>query len=204
MIRFILGMLFLIMQSNIVFADQYKNIALEAKQHEKEVIMPYLADAIDARRKMTLISDTKPNQPTNKKYPSVIIFVSFSMPDQSLQTILQQAKKIGASVVIRGLIHNSFKETFTKIGEIIKNSNGGGFELNPPLFKKFHIQSVPALVVLPTVDMCANDTICSEENFDVVYGNIPILDGLKAIRDHGNVSQKTASEIISKGSILNA
>jgi conjugal transfer pilus assembly protein TrbC len=128
---------------------------------------------------------------------NVIIFVSFSMPEVSIVDYLREANKIHASVVIRGLIDNSFKETFLKMSSIVKQAGDGGVELNPPLFKKFSITHVPAVVVLPDSQTCSAKKVCSESEFDVVYGDIPLLNGLKEIRDHGSVSQKNANESLS-------
>jgi conjugal transfer pilus assembly protein TrbC len=123
------------------------------------------------------------------EHSTAIIFVSFSMPKQSLIAYLTDAKKIHASVVIRGLVNNSFKKTFTQISELIKQS-GGGVELNPPLFQKFNIHQVPAVVVL-------SDTQNGYENdFDMISGDIPLRAALKEIRDKGIVSTRNANELL--------
>jgi conjugal transfer pilus assembly protein TrbC len=197
------ALLFLILCSLFLTAkaddfNDYLKIALAAKNHEKEAISPYQADAVIARNKMTLIKD-EVNLPidVNTKKPLAILFISFSMPKKSIVAIIKDAKKIGASVVIRGLIHNSFKETFLLMAAIVKEAGGGGVELNPPLFKKYNIKEVPSLVLLPDAQTCSQDKVCPENNFDVVYGDIPLLDGLKVIRDHGSVSKNKAEELLS-------
>lgn len=99
---------------------------------------------------------------------NVIIFVSFSMPEESIKEWIRDAKLIHAPVVIRGLIHNSFKETTHKMAEIVEKERGG-VELNPLLFKKYHIKKVPA-VVLTHGGECLPDQSCDEQ-FNVIYGD---------------------------------
>lgn len=172
---------------------EYTPFAMEAKQQESRVTAPYRQEAamISATQSQHFIGES-----IKQKSPSVIIFVSFSMPEKSIQSYLYDAKKIHADVVIRGLINNSFKETFFKMASIVKQAGGGGVELNPPLFKKFNITNVPAVVVLSDSSSCKAEKMCSEKDFDIVYGDIPILDAIKLIRDHGEVSNKKADELL--------
>src|ERR1700721_885673 len=72
----------------------------------------------------------------------ILIFVSFSMPKESLKGWMDEAEKIHAPLVIRGLVNNSFKETVKKMTELA-NDNHGGVQLDPTLFKAFNIKQVP-------------------------------------------------------------
>lgn len=102
---------------------------------------------------------------------NVIIFISFSMPEESIKGWIRNAKFIHAPVVIRGLIHNSFKETTQKMTEIVKKERGG-VELNPILFRKYHIEKVPA-VVLTHAGECLPNQSC-DERFNVIYGDVEL------------------------------
>lgn len=102
-----------------------------------------------------------------------LVFVSFSMPETSLRQWLSDAHKIGASVVIRGLKNNSFKETAEKIIKLLDKTNQGGLEINPLVFREYHIAKVPAVVVVDE----------SLHNFDIVYGNVSLEYALKIIAD---------------------
>jgi conjugal transfer pilus assembly protein TrbC len=202
MSRFILFILIFLL-SSIARAEDYRAIAVEAEKHRLENIQEYLKIAEEAKNqenkaiinnKVEVEAISKKEVLNSKSHPEVIIFISFSLPQKSIVSLLQDAKRIHASVVIRGLIHNSFKETFTRMASIIKEAGNSGVELNPLLFRKYQINKVPA-VVIPSNQACDLEKICSSENFDVVYGDIPVLNGLKIIRDHGNVSNKKAEEL---------
>lgn len=134
------------------------------------------------------------------KTPAILIFVSFSMPKQSLQSILRDAKKIHASVVIRGLVDNSFQKTYQAIGELVQASGGDGMELNPLWFKRFDIQSVPSVVIVPEGSSCFKQLEACDKNhnYDQMTGNITLFSALKMIRDKGSVTQYIAEEALNK------
>jgi type-F conjugative transfer system pilin assembly protein TrbC len=114
----------------------------------------------------------------NKNAPSsnVLIFVSFSMPTASLRGWLKEADKISAPVVIRGLLHNSFRDTTKAVMDIVSD-NRGGVQLDPTLFKRFHIEKVPAVVVIDSACLAKED--CN--NFNVAYGDVTLDYALREI-----------------------
>lgn len=143
----------------------------------------------------------------HKKTSDLLIFVSFSMPKQSLRLWLEQAKIAGGVLVIRGLVNNSFKETANVIREILGKTKGG-FEVNPIAFKKYKIKVVPAVVVqsdLPT-DMAAcfvgeNEQHNCDGNldaYDVVYGNVSLQRALEGISKKGSVASNKADLILQR------
>ena len=137
------------------------------------------------------------NDVNKKRMPSILIFVSFSMPEKSLEAYLRDAKKIHASVVIRGLIDNSFQKTFQRIAELVKTSGGDGVELNPLWFKHFGIHTVPAVVIVPDESACFTNEICNNKtDFDVMTGDITLSATLRMIRDRGQSTQSIAQEAI--------
>lgn len=116
------------------------------------------------------------NHPKNAS--PIMIFVSFSMPKDSLKGWMDEAKRIHAPVIIRGLIHNSFKETIKKVSELTEN-NKGGLQLNPILFEQYGIEKVPAVVVSHT-DNCLPHQTCQIQ-YDVVYGDTTLKYALMKI-----------------------
>ena len=66
----------------------------------------------------------------------------------------------------------------------------GGVSINPLLFRSFSIRVVPALVITDDQSYCVTKShsknkhvVCPTNNFDVVYGNIPIYKQLKIISE---------------------
>ena len=82
----------------------------------------------------------------------ILIFVSFSMPKASLQQLAQDALKYNAVLILRGLKHNSFKETASELkamgkgGEEDARGFEGSFEINPMLFETYNITHVPVFI----------------------------------------------------------
>lgn len=103
------------------------------------------------------------------------VFVSFSMPSSLLKQVLQQAESENVTAVINGLIDDDFRKTFSTIFELSKSYPRLSFQIDPVAFEKFHIESVPALVV------------DDGDRFDVVYGNLSLRDGLSLISQDGDL-----------------
>jgi len=79
--------------------------------------------------------------PADDKYPDLLVFVSFSMPMETLKTLNQQAIQHGGKLVFRGLVNNSFKEMALKLRELSAEAL-----IDPTLFEKYQITQVPAIV----------------------------------------------------------
>ena len=123
----------------------------------------------------------------------IIIFVSFSMPDESIKGWMKEAEMIHAPVVVRGLIHHSFKETMNKMAALAKD-NHGGVQLDPTLFQRFHIEKVPAVVVSQAKN-CSPDQTCVDD-FDVIYGDVTAEYALTKIANQQDSVSKIAKEAL--------
>ncbi|KJV77352.1 type-F conjugative transfer system pilin assembly family protein [Rickettsia hoogstraalii str. RCCE3] len=77
-------------------------------------------------------------QPKNQIY----IFISFSMPDSALKSYFAEAEQKDIRLIMQGLKNNSFLETKAKADEI-----GISFDIDPNLFEKYQITSVPIVVI---------------------------------------------------------
>lgn len=75
--------------------------------------------------------------------PTVLVFASFSMPEAALKQLASELKKINGALVIRGLINNSFKDTSLYLQKLEI-----GVLLDPTLFDKFNITSVPTFIIV--------------------------------------------------------
>ena len=87
-----------------------------------------------------------PEPSTLKKSESaenVLVFVSLSMPKDSLRTLYAEAEKQNSVLILRGLKNNSFKET----AEVLKELKIAA-SIDPTLFEKYHISAVPTFVMV--------------------------------------------------------
>lgn len=115
----------------------------------------------------------------------VLIFVSFSMPEKSVQQWFEQAKKIHAPLVLRGLVHDSLQDTQARLTPFMSSNEGGGagIIIDPRLFTEYGITRVPAVVVRNTSQACLDETCTHTYPFHVVYGDVGLDAALKEI-DH--------------------
>ncbi len=77
---------------------------------------------------------------------SILVFVSFSMPNIAINELNDQAEKYGAKLILRGLHEKFFQKTAKKILEI--NKDGLKLDINPELFKKYEIKKVPTFIFI--------------------------------------------------------
>ena len=160
---------------------KFENLSNEASRQYRHVI-----DKVKNSRREHFGQTA--HAPFNQPDPQVIVFISLGMPELSIKQIINDAERYEIPVVIRGLYRNSFKETMSRIFNLVRDKNKGGILINPRWFKQYEIQSVPAVVVSQ-----AND-------FDVVYGNVPLKRALEIIAERGELAA-VAKKILEKNGL---
>jgi type-F conjugative transfer system pilin assembly protein TrbC len=118
---------------------------------------------------------------------ALLVFVSFSMPDHVLRALSDQARAVGATLILRGMVNGRLSATQEAALKV--NGAGAGWEINPELFTTFDVQTVPAFVLTGNKRVldegCAPDDegMCSNANtFSKVSGNISIDIALDTMR----------------------
>lgn len=131
------------------------------------------------------------------KINRLLIFVSLSMPKQSLNQLSSQAKKAGGVLVLRGLVNNSWKETAAALMAV--NKQGIALSIDPRLFKIFNVQAVPSFVVLPNDEHPCPTGKCSYSPVaDIISGDISLEYALEAISSEGNAANAVAVQMLQK------
>lgn len=100
----------------------------------------------------------------------ILVFVSFSMGETAIQQYAREARKVGASLVFRGLIGDSLKITALRLQKLAQETQAS-FLIDPTAFRRFGIQKVPAVAV-----------ISDAQSFDVLYGLTTLDYALKRLR----------------------
>lgn len=93
--------------------------------------------------------------PTDDNDPHPLIFVSFSLPEDSLRALLAEAGRTGSPLVLRGLVEDSMQRTAARLGELLgaKNDREAAAEptpslaIDPTLFERFDVDKVPAFIL---------------------------------------------------------
>ncbi|MCS3434233.1 type-F conjugative transfer system pilin assembly protein TrbC [Klebsiella sp. BIGb0407] len=113
----------------------------------------------------------------------LLYFVSFSIPEDTLSNMLNDARRHQAEPVMRGLINDDMKFTAAAILNLVNKGSTDGVQIDPTLFTDYSIKAVPALVVT------------CERGFDVIYGNLKIRQALEKIEKEGDCREE-AKKII--------
>lgn len=111
-----------------------------------------------------------------KAGPKVLIFVSFAMPEPTLQRLVDQAARAGATLVLRGLVNGSIRDTVTRMQALI-GSRRIAVQIDPEAFDRYGITSTPTFVL--AIDSarhgaCASHACDSSLQFVKVSGDVSL------------------------------
>ncbi|EAQ4583318.1 type-F conjugative transfer system pilin assembly protein TrbC [Salmonella enterica subsp. enterica] len=120
---------------------------------------------------------------TEKPASGAVYFVSFSIPEEGLKRMLGETRRYGIPATLRGMLNNDLKATANAVLSLVKDGATDGVQIDPTLFSKYDIRSVPSLVVY-----------CSQ-GYDVVRGNLRIKQALEKVATAGDCRQ-AAGEIL--------
>lgn len=122
---------------------------------------------------------------SNQEKPTegALYFVSFSIPEEGLKRMLHETRQYGIPATMRGLINNDMKTTSDAVMQLVKDGVTDGVQIDPTLYAKYNIRSVPALVV-----RC-------QAGYDVVRGNIRVKQALEKVAETGDCAQ-TARQML--------
>jgi len=129
------------------------------------------------------------------KLNKLLIFISSSMPKESLTALDEQAKRAGGLLVLRGLINGSFKDTAAYITSL--SDKGISAIIDPRLFAMFNVGAVPTFVLKPDdSNPCFDDKCHYTPIHDRVSGNITLEYALELISQNGATAKDVASSYL--------
>lgn len=111
-----------------------------------------------------------------KPGPKVLIFVSFAMPEVTLQRLVDQAARGGATLVLRGLVNGSIRETATRMHALI-GSRRVAVQIDPEAFDRYGIARIPTFVLVMDgagTEGCAPLVCGSSHRFAKVAGDVTL------------------------------
>ena len=110
--------------------------------------------------------------------PQLLVFVSFSMPENALKELSNEVEKVGGALVVRGLIDNSFKRT----AQFLTTAKASVM-IDPTLFERFQITTVPTFVYAKKI---SHDEATTPVH-DRLMGHVTLYHALTQFRDKGEV-----------------
>ncbi len=111
-----------------------------------------------------------------KAGPKVLIFVSFAMPEVTLLRLVDQAARAGATLVLRGLINGSIRNTVTRMQALI-GSRRVAVQIDPEAFDRYGISTTPTFVVVKDgkdFEACGSHICSQPPAFAKVAGDVSL------------------------------
>lgn len=122
--------------------------------------------------------DTHAGQPglPGSTGPRLLVFVSFAMPEQAFTRLLDQAARAQATVVLRGLVNGSIRDTVERMQRLI-GSRRVAVQIDPQAFDRFSILRTPSFVLVrdgATTQPCATGMCIGKEQFALAAGDVSL------------------------------
>jgi conjugal transfer pilus assembly protein TrbC len=129
-----------------------------------------------------------------KAGPKVLIFVSFAMPEATLQRLLDQAARAGATLLLRGLVNGSIRDTVTRMQALI-GSRRVAVQIDPEAFDRYAITRTPTFVLVMDgagTEACRSRACGSSQQFVKVAGDVTLDYAMKYLsrRSQGSAQSK--------------
>ncbi len=108
--------------------------------------------------------------------PGLFVFVSLSMPQATLQRLVDQAARAKASVFIRGFSNGSLRATVVQVQGLI-GQRQVAVQIDPQAFDRFSIERVPSFVLVRDGTRpisCASGTCAPPEAFLRTTGDVSL------------------------------
>jgi len=111
----------------------------------------------------------KQEQQAVKEGQGIFIFVSLSMPLESLTRAARDAQRAGAVLIMRGLPYGFGGGNWKRSMEALKPMTdlGAAVQLHPALFTQYAVTSVPTVIVAAGSPACPVDAPCA-----ITYGRV--------------------------------
>ena len=120
----------------------------------------------------------------------LMVLVSFSMPQEALKNLAQQADKAGAVLVLRGMVGDSLDKTAKAIQSVLGDTaSDSTFQVNPTVFRAYHVQDVPTFVIARKPANTASEGQGSCElgtDYASVRGDVSLDYALRKLADQGS------------------
>lgn len=139
----------------------------------------------------------KLGKPDDAEAPELMVFVSLSMPEESLRRIGMQAKKLGAVVVLRGMKFGlrNWNDSVNALKPI--SNTGADIQIHPELFTRYNVTAVPTLVVSSSPKSGCQDEACASQAASVT-GDVSLDYALERLTDRKDTVGAIARERVKR------
>lgn len=91
-------------------------------------------------------SGSTPGSGSNSNGPALLVFISFAIPQATLTRLVDQAAASGATLVLRGLVDGSIRDTAARVQQLVGNRQVA-VQIDPLAFDRYAIEVTPTFVL---------------------------------------------------------
>ena len=111
------------------------------------------------------------------------VFVSLSMPRGSLELLVAEAERTGATLVLRGMVDRSISKTMLAVQKLI-GPRRVAWAIDPEAFARFRVETVPVFLLTrqgARSEGCGDEACFSQDDYVHLAGDVSITYALDAI-----------------------
>jgi conjugal transfer pilus assembly protein TrbC len=160
-------------------AAELARVPIPSTPHIEALPQPRTATSIDLEalaKGYAAQVDPAAQMPGLSSGPILMVFISLSMPQATLQRLVEQAARAKASLLIRGLTKGSLRNTVAQVQGLI-GQRQVAIQIDPQAFERYAVVRVPSFVIvregarpLP----CANGSCASPQDFVRLAGDVSL------------------------------
>ena len=132
--------------------------------------------------------------------PGLLVFVSFSVPQQTLERLVEQAARAKATLVLRGFVNNSLPETVLRVQRLI-GQRQVAFQIDPQAFDRFAIAKTPSFVLVregAQSKPCSSGQCFSTDAFVSTAGDVSLDYALEYIQHTAPRFSREAAQFLKR------
>lgn len=132
--------------------------------------------------------------------PTLLVFVSFAMPEATLDRLLDQTARAGATLVLRGLVNGSMRDTVERVQRLI-GERRVAVQIDPQAFDRFSIVRTPSFVLVrggASAQACSSGTCLASDQFVMAAGDVSLDYALNFFERSAPAMARDASSLLQR------
>jgi conjugal transfer pilus assembly protein TrbC len=131
------------------------------------------------------LGQMKPTDPSQVlAVPKLYVFVTMALPAETLKSLIVQAERAGATLVLRGMVNNSMNQTGAAVRKLI-GAHKVGFTIDPEAFDRYGVTHAPSFVLAKAASLesrpCSEKLCARADGFALVAGDVSLDHALEHI-----------------------
>ncbi|MEO8152374.1 MAG: type-F conjugative transfer system pilin assembly protein TrbC [Rhizobacter sp.] len=147
------------------------------------------------------LSQMQPISPADlAPQPKLLVFVTLALPADTLTALVVQAERAQATLVLRGMVNNSLRETGAAVRKIV-GKHRVGFTIDPDAFDRYGVTRAPSFVLAKasvSTKPCADKHCTAVDGFALIAGDVSLDYALERIEQRAPRFKTEAREFLKR------